>query len=344
MIDLYSDTRTKPTPGMRQAIAAAEVGDEQAMLDPTVNALCERVADLLGKEVAVYLPSGTMCNQIAARVHCRQGDEIILDATAHPFHAESGGPAALAGVMMRGLEGERGMFSAAQVRAAINSPAFRHAPRSRLLEVENTTNVGGGAVWPIAQIRAVTRVAKEHGLACHMDGARLMNAVVASDTPAADYAAPFDSVWIDFSKGLGAPVGAVLAGSREFVDEAWRVKQQIGGAMRQAGIIAAACLYALDHHVERLADDHANARYLAEGLAEIPGIKLDPTTVETNIVWFDVRGRMGAAEVSAALEEQGVLIGAYGPTRMRAVTHLDVDRDGIETVLRTFADVSRRHG
>jgi threonine aldolase len=341
MIDLYSDTRTKPTPGMRRAIAEAEVGDEQAMLDPTVNALCERVADLLGKEAAVYLPSGTMCNQIAARVHCRQGDEIILAASAHPFHAESGGPAALAGAMMRGLEGARGMFSAEQVRAAINSPAFRHAPRSRLLEVENTTNFGGGAVWPIAQIHEVTAVAKEHGLACHMDGARLMNAVVASGTAAADYAAPFDSVWIDFSKGLGAPVGAVLAGSRDFVHEAWRVKQQIGGAMRQAGIIAAACLYALDHHVERLAEDHANARDLAGGLADISGIELDPATVETNIVWFDVRGSMDAIELSATLKEQGILIGAYGPTRMRAVTHLDVDRDGIETALQALRRVWR---
>jgi threonine aldolase len=228
------------------------------------------------------------------------------------------------------------MFTAGQVRAAINLPAFRHAPRSRLLEVENTTNFGGGAVWPIGQIRAVTGVAKEHGLACHMDGARLMNAVVASGTAAADYARPFDSLWLDFSKGLGAPVGAVLAGSRDFVHEAWRVKQQIGGAMRQAGIIAAACIYALDHHVERLAEDHANARLLAEGLAEIPGIDLDPTTVETNIVWFDVRGPMGAEAVAAALREQGILIGGYGQHRMRAVTHLDVDRADIETALRAL--------
>jgi threonine aldolase len=339
MIDLYSDTRTKPTQGMRRAMAEAAVGDEQAMLDPTVNLLCERVADLLGKEAAVYLPSGTMCNQIAARVHCRQGDEIILSSTAHPFHAESGGPAALAGVMMRGLEGPRGMFGAEQVRAAIHSPDWRHAPRSRLLEVENTTNLGGGAVWPLAQIRAVTGVAKEHGLACHMDGARLMNAVVASGTPPADYAAPFDSVWIDFSKGLGAPVGAVLAGSRDFVHEAWRVKQQIGGAMRQAGIIAAACLYALDHHVERLAEDHENARALAEGLAELAAIDLDPATVETNIVWFDVRGRISAPDLAAALEDRGILIGAFGPTRMRAVTHLDVDRDDIDTALQVIARI-----
>jgi threonine aldolase len=338
VIDLYSDTRTKPTPGMRRAIAEAEVGDEQAMLDPTVNRLCERVADLLGKEAAVYLPSGTMCNQIAARVHCRQGDEIILAASAHPVHAESGGPAALAGVMMRGLPGERGMFTADQVRGAIHSPSWRHAPRSRLLEVENTTNLGGGAVWPLAQIREVTGVAKEHGLACHMDGARLMNAVVASGTPAAEYAAPFDSLWLDFSKGLGAPVGAVLAGSKAFVHEAWRVKQQIGGAMRQAGIIAAACLYALDHHIERLAEDHINATALAEGLAAIPGIELDPSAVETNIVWFDVRGRRTADEVAAALKEHDVLMGGYGQSRMRAVTHLDIDRAGIEVAL----DATRR--
>jgi threonine aldolase len=339
MIDLYSDTRTRPTPGMRRAMAEAEVGDEQAFLDPTVNALCERVADLLGKEAAVYLPSGTMCNQIAARVHCRQGDEIILSATAHPIFAESGGPAALAGVMLRGLEGGRGMFTAEQVRAAINSPSWRHAPRSRLLEVENTTNVGGGAVWPIHQIEAVTGVAKEHGLACHMDGARLMNAVVASGTSATAYAAPFDTLWIDFSKGLGAPVGAVLAGSKDFIHEAWRVKQQIGGAMRQAGIIAAACLYALDHHVDRLAEDHENARRLAEGLAQIPGVGIDPASVETNIVWFDIEGPMSAAEVSTALREQGILIGGYGQQRMRAVTHLDVTRTDIDAALRALARI-----
>jgi threonine aldolase len=303
------------------------------MLDPTVNALCERVAALLGKEAAVFLPSGTMANQIAARVHCRQGDEIILSATAHPIHAESGGPAALAGVMMRGLPGERGMFTADQVRAAISSPSWRHSPRSRLLEVENTTNFGGGAVWPIEQIRAVTGVAREHGLASHMDGARLMNAVVASGTPAADFAAPFDSLWLDFSKGLGAPVGAVLAGSKDFVHEAWRVKQQIGGAMRQAGIIAAACLYALDHHIERLAEDHANARLLAEGLAELPGVVIDPSSVETNIVWFDVHGRLSAADLAVALRDEGVLVGGYGQSRMRAVTHLDVTRTDIETAL-----------
>jgi threonine aldolase len=324
---------------MRRAIAEAEVGDEQAMQDPTVNTLCERVAALLGKEAAVYLPSGTMANQIAARVHCRPGDEIILSATAHPIHAESGGPAALAGVMMKGLPGERGMFTADQVRAAINSPTFRHSPRSRLLEVENTTNFGGGAVWPIAQVREVTTVAHEHGLATHMDGARLMNAVVASGTPAADYAAHFDTLWVDFSKGLGAPVGAVLAGSKDLIHEAWRVKQQIGGAMRQAGIIAAACLYALDHHVDRLAEDHANAKRLARGLAQIPTVVIDPDRVETNIVWFDVKGRLSAADAAVALRDHGILIGGYGQSRMRAVTHLDVTAEGIDTALAALRQV-----
>ena len=246
-----------------------------------------------------------MCNQIAVRVHCRQGDEVILEASAHPFHAELGGPAALAGVMMRPIEGERGMFTAEQVRAAIR-PATFAMRRARAFSRSRTRATSAAArSGRSRQIRAVTAVAREHGLACHMDGARLMNAVVASGVPAADYAAPFDSVWIDFSKGLGAPVGAVLAGSRDFIHEAWRIKQQIGGAMRQAGIIAAACLYALDHHVERLAEDHANARHLAEGLAEIPGIELDPATVETNIVWFDVRGRMSACRTGARRSRSG---------------------------------------
>jgi threonine aldolase len=335
IIDLYSDTHTRPTPGMRRAMAEAEVGDEQMMQDPTVNALCERVAALLGKEAAVYLPSGTMANQIAFRVQCRPGDEIILDETAHPIHAEAGGAAALAGAMLRGIKGERGIFTGEQVRAAVRSGS-RHEPRSRLLSVENTSNHGGGAVWPLTRIHDVTEMAREHRLACHMDGARLMNAVVASGVTAEVFAEPFDSLWIDFSKGLGAPVGAVLAGSRALIDEAWRFKQQMGGAMRQAGIIAAACLYALDHHVERLAEDHANARHLAEGLAEIPGIDLDPATVETNIVWLEIHGPISAPDLAAALKERGVLIGAFGPTRMRAVTHLDVDRADIDAALQAL--------
>lgn len=330
MIDLYSDTHTKPTPGMRRAMAEADVGDEQQFEDPTVNALCARVADLLGKEAAVYLPSGTMANQIACRVHCRPGDEVILEATSHPFYAEAGGPAANAGIMMRAVQGERGIYSAAQARDAINAKGNRYAPRSRLLWVEQTTNVGNGRIWSLDALEGVTGAARAHGLATHMDGARLMNAVVASGTPAATFAAPFDTVWLDFSKGLGAPVGAVLAGSSDVIEAAWRVKQQLGGAMRQAGIIAAACLYALDHHVERLAEDHENARRLAQGLAQIDGIRIEPETIETNLLWFDVTPAVGAPALAHHLKTHGVLIGAFGPTRMRAVTHLDVDAAGIE--------------
>jgi threonine aldolase len=339
MIDLFSDTRSKPTPAMRRAIADAEVDDEQAGLDPTVNALCERVADLLGKEAAVYLPSGTMCNEIAYRVHCRPGDEIILDRTAHGIMAEAGGPAALAGVMVHPVEGERGRFTAEQVRGALRGGS-RYEPRSRLVSIEQTSNFGGGTVWPVEQMRTVCDVAHEHGLATHMDGARLMNAVIASGVDAARHAAAFDSVWLDFSKGLGAPVGAVLAGPAAFIEQAWRLKQQMGGAMRQAGIIAAACAYALDHHVERLAEDHANARRLAEGLAGMPGVALDPGAIETNIVFFDLTPLAPRAiAVEARLEAKGVRIGAMGERRMRAVTHIGVDRDDIHHALQAMAAV-----
>ena len=332
-IDLYSDTVTRPTPGMRKAMAEAEVGNEQAGEDPTVNTLCERVAELTGKEAAVYVPSGTMCNEIAYRVFCRQGDEIILDKTGHAIHAETGGPAALSGAMLKMLDGERGIFTGDQVRAAVRS-GRRNQPRSRVVSVENTSNLGGGAIWPLAGIKDVTDAAREHKLAAHLDGARLMNAVVATGIPAADYCKPFDSCWIDFSKGLGAPVGAVLAGSKDFIEEAWRWKLQFGGAMRQAGIIAAACVYALDHHVERLADDHETAQILARGLAQIPGIKLVADPFETNLVFFDTSGtKIKARDFHQRLLAKGVRIGISSEWKMRAVTHLDVDRKGAETAL-----------
>jgi threonine aldolase len=337
-VDLYSDTVTRPTAAMRRAMAEAEVGDEQKGEDPTVNALCELVADLLGKEAAVFLPSGTMCNEIALRVHCRPGDEVIAHRTAHPIHYESGGPAALAGVNMHPVDGPRGQYDVAAAEAAVRTP-FRHHPRTRLLWVEQTSNLGGGSVWPLARILAVTALARHHGLATHLDGARLLNAVVATGVAARDYAAPFDSAWIDFTKGLGAPVGAALAGSREFIAEAWRCKQQMGGAMRQAGIIAAGGLHALRHHVKRLADDHANARRLAEGLAELPGVSLDPSTVETNLVFFDVTGPLDAEATVEALLARGIRMGAMGPRTVRAVTHLDVDGDGIERALAAARDV-----
>ena len=329
-IDLHSDTQTRPTPGMREAIARAPVGDEQRDEDPSVNRLCSMACELLGKEAAVFLPSGTMCNEIAIVVHCRQGDEIIADRTAHIIIAEGAGPAVFAGTLVRPLEGPRGVYSAEQVEAAVREES-RYAPRTALISVEQTSNGGGGTVWPLAAIESVADVACQHGIPLHMDGARLMNAVVASGVAARDYAKSFDSVWIDLSKGLGCPVGGVLAGSAEFVKRAWQWKQRMGGAMRQAGIVAAAGVYALENNVERLAEDHANARLLADRLAAVPGIVVEPEAVETNIVFFDVKGTgMTAADVYQALLERGVRIGRNAPYRMRAVTHLDVDRAGVE--------------
>ncbi len=322
LINLSSDTQTRPTPAMRRAIAEAEVGDEQRRLDPTTTKLELRVAELLGHEAAVFLPSGSMCNEIAFLVHIgRGGDELLLDGSAHPIVAEAGGPARLAGAMIHVLDGAGGIFTPEQLAAAIQPPGSRYSPRSRLVSVEQTTNHGGGRVWPLQTIRGVLEVARRHGLRTHLDGARLMNAVVASGVPAHEYAGQFDSAWLDFSKGLGAPVGAVLAGSGEFIEEAWRFKQMLGGALRQSGILAAACLHALDHHVERLADDHARARRLAELLAAAPGIEIEPAQVETNIVIFEVAD---AAELVAGVAGEVELM-ALDAHRVRAVTHLDVD-------------------
>ena len=316
---------------MRRAMAEAEVGDEQRGLDPTVNRLEERVAELLGHEAALFLPSGTMCNQIGIRLHVTPGEGVILHRTSHPIVAEAGGAAAHAGAMVVPLEGEGGIFGPDDVGAALSRPGDRYAVRSALVCVEQTTNMGGGRVWPLEQMSAVVATARAAGLRAHLDGARLLNASVAAGVPARDYAAQFDTAWIDFSKGLGAPVGACLAGSRELIEgEAWRLKQMMGGALRQAGIVAAAGLYALDHNVERLAEDHANARFLAEGLAELPGVAVDPAKVETNIVIFEVEDAPARA---AELHEAGVDIGALGLDRMRAVTHLDVDRAGVERAL-----------
>ena len=339
MIDLFSDTTTRPTPEMRKAIAEAEVGDEQRGLDPSVNRLQDKVAALLGKEAALFLPTGTMCNAISFLVHCRPGDEILMHSTAHPLNHEGGGPSALGGAVITPLSGDRGMFTADDVRNAIR-PNDRYSPKTKVVSIEQTSNAGGGACWPTSLIRDVCAAADESGLIKHMDGARLFNAVVATGTPADEFAAPFDSVWIDLSKGLGAPIGGVLAGSSTFIAEAWRHKQRMGGAMRQAGIVAAAGIYALDHHIDRLAEDHDNARYLAEGLAGIPGIDVDPSTIETNIVFFDVGGTgYTGTEFAAHMDERGVAFSDITGNHVRAVTHLDVDRAGIEKALgeiRTF--------
>ena len=338
LIDLSSDTATRPSAEMRKFMAKAEVGDEQNREDPTVNLLQDMVAELLGKEEALFVPSGTMCNAIAITLHTRPGDEIILDRHAHPYSSEGGGPAALAGVSFALLDGERGVFTPEQVRDAIRDSG-PHSPRSRLLSIENTTNYGTGKAWPLESVRAVADVAREHGLRVHMDGARLLNAVVAANIPARDYAELVDTTWIDLSKGLGAPVGAVLAGSHKDMAEARRLKHRFGGAMRQAGIIAAGGVYALRYNVERLADDHANARLLAEGLADIPGIRCTPSDIETNIVHFDVgeTGRTGG-EVNAAITERGVRMGGGRGTRMRAVTHLDISRTDIDRAVEVMRE------
>ncbi|MGH3701948.1 MAG: threonine aldolase family protein [Pseudonocardiaceae bacterium] len=338
LVNLYSDTQTRPGKAMRAAMAAAEVGDEQRGEDPTVNALCERVAALLGKPAAVFLPSGTMCNAIGFRLHVRPGgDAVHLHPSSHPIVAEGGGPSALSGAVLAPVPGEAGMFTAAALEAALFPASHRYKPRSRLVSVEQTTNLAGGRVWPLAQVRAVLEVAARHGLRTHLDGARLLNAVVASGVPAVDWARGFDTAWIDFTKGLGAPVGAVLAGSAELIEQAWRYKQMTGGALRQAGIVAAGCLWALDNHVDRLAEDHTNARILAKGLAGLPGITLDPDTVETNIVVFRLAD---APRFCARLEaEHGVLMSTLEPDLVRAVTHHDVDVTGIRRATSAAAAV-----
>jgi threonine aldolase len=339
LVNLYSDTQTQPTSAMRAAIAAAEVGDEQRGEDPTTRALEERVAALLGHEAAVFLPSGTMCNEIAIRLHIRPGGEqMFIGRATHPLIAEAGGPAQLSGAVITEVDGESGMFTAPDLHEAIHGggPGGRYGPRPRLVCVEQTTNMGGGRVWPLEQVQSVLDLARSEGLATHLDGARLMNAVVASGVDAAAWAGGFDSAWLDFTKGLGAPVGACLAGSAAFIEEAWRWKQMIGGAMRQSGIVAAAGLYALDHHVERLADDHARARRLAEGLAALPVVELDPATVQTNIVIFAVPD---AAAFTTALAAQDVVMSHFGATHVRAVTHLDVDDAGIDRALAVAAQV-----
>jgi threonine aldolase len=334
MIDLRSDTLTQPTREMRAAIAAAEVGDEQKREDPTVIALEERSAELLGQEEAVFVPTATMANQIALKVLTQPGEEVLAEALAHVFRYELGGPAVHSGLAMKSLHTEQGVFTAEQVREAVNPPGDLHTAPTSVVCVENTHNGGGGRVWPLAALREVVAEARRHELHVHLDGARLMNAAVASRTPAADYGREFDTVTLCLSKGLGCPLGAVIAGSRERMAKARRYKHLFGGAMRQAGIVAAAGLYALDNHVDRLAEDHANARRLGEGLAEA-GLPVDLEQVETNFVLLDVT-RLGLTgdEAIARLRGDGVLLSFAARTDvLRAVTHLDVTGEQIEEAI-----------
>ena len=326
---------------MREFMAAAPVGDEQLREDPTVNRLQEMAAALTGKDAALFLPSGTMCNAIAFSLNASRGEAVILDWESHPNQAEAGGPAWLASVMLRPVSGPRGIFTVDQVRPLLNKGGT-HGARTAFISVENTTNRGGGAIWPLERLAELRALVDERGMRLHMDGARLLNAVVASGVPAATFASYVDSVWIDLSKGLGAPVGAVLAGSHEFIERARLLKHMFGGAMRQAGIIAAAGIYAFEHNVARLADDHANAQFLAEGLAQIPGVKLVFDSVPTNILFFDVSGTgMTPQQVERGINALGVgMGGGYdGAKVIRAVTHLDVSREECATAIEAVREV-----
>ncbi len=327
-IDLRSDTVTRPTPAMRAAMAGAEVGDDVLGEDPTVNALERRTAEILGKEAALFVPTGTMANQIAVGVHAGPGDELLCDATAHVYVWEGGGIARLSGVTARPLPGENGLLTPSQLADKVR-PDDGHYVRTRLVCLENTHNRGGGRVHPLAEVAAISAWARSQGLAMHLDGARLMNAVVATGVD--EWGRHFDTVSVCFSKGLGAPVGSALAGPADLIRKAHRLRKVLGGGMRQAGVIAAGALHALEHHVGRLADDHRNARVLARAVEETEGLSLESGAVETNLVWVEVDPSLGTAqEVAARLRAEGVLVSALGPQVFRACTHLDVTAEQVE--------------
>ena len=335
-IDLRSDTVTKPTPAMRKVMTEAEVGDDVFGEDPTVNALQEKVAEILEKEAAIFVPSGTMANQLAIKAHTQPGDEVIIEASSHPYNFEGGAGAALSGVQFYCIKGNRGILDASQIEEAIRSEDH-HFPVSRLIGLENTHNRGGGSIYPIEKMTKIHRLAKSKGLLIHLDGARLWNASVATGIKPHEYAQWADSVSVCLSKGLGAPIGSLVAGSKAFIDRVHRFRKMFGGGMRQVGMIAAAGIYALDHHLERLKDDHQNAKRLAVGLKELKGITINPEHAETNIVIFDVANTgMTAPQVTEAMKKEGVLIHAFGKTQIRLVTHLDVSRDDIEAALKAF--------
>jgi threonine aldolase len=334
MIDLRSDTVTKPTPAMRRVMAEAEVGDDVYGEDPTVNRLQEKAAEITGTEAALFVPSGTMGNQVAIAVHTRPGQEVIVEATSHIYNVEMATMARFSGVQPRVVFGERGVFSAEQVRQAIR-PKLYYLAQTGLVCLENTHNAAGGRIWPLSVAREILEVAHAHGIPVHLDGARIFNASVATGIPVSELVRGFDSVMFCLSKGLGCPVGSLLCGSREFIEEARRVRKALGGGMRQAGILAAAGLYALEHHVERLAEDHENARILAQGLSEIPCLSVTPP--ETNIVMVEILRGPTAAELAERLKRRGVLVAPAGAgteaRKLRLVTHLDVSR---EDILRTI--------
>ena len=327
MIDLRSDTVTKPTSGMLAAMMGATVGDDVFAEDPTVNDLERKVAELLGMEAALFVPTGTMSNQIAVRIHCRPQDEILLESTSHIYLWEAGAPAALSGVTQRTIDGRLGILDVSQLEDQLH-PDDMHSVRSKLVCLENTHNRGGGTVYPLGKVKAISTWARANGLAMHLDGARLWNAIVASGIAAKEWARHFDTVSVCFSKGLGAPIGSALAGPRNLIAHGRRIRKLFGGAMRQVGYLAAACQYAMERNVDRLAEDHANAKLIAAAVAEVHGLKLIPQEVETNLVWFEVGSPWSSArDVANRLKDQGVLVAALGRNVVRAVTHLDVTRE-----------------
>jgi threonine aldolase len=342
LIDLRSDTVTKPTPAMRKAMAEAEVGDDVFGEDPTVNTLQEKVANLLGKEAALFVPSGTMANQLSIKSHTQPGDEVIIEASSHPYNFEGGAGAALSGVQFQCLKGVRGILETSQIEDAIRPPDH-HFAVTRLICLENTHNRGGGSIYPVEKMAEIYRLAKSRGLIVHLDGARLWNASVATGIKPQEYAQWADSVSVCLSKGLGAPIGSLVAGSKPFIDRVHRFRKMFGGGMRQVGIIAAAGIYALEHHLEHLKEDHQNAKRLAVGLKEFKGVSIDPRHVETNIVIFDIANAgMTATQVAEAMRKEGVLIHAFGKTQIRLVTHLDVSAEDIERALKAFQKILER--
>ena len=343
-IDLFSDTNTNPSLEMRRAMCEAEVGNEVAGEDPTVNKLLEVVCDLLGKEAAVFLPSGTMCNGIAFRVLCRRpGDLIILDQTAHPLIKASGLISGLAQAQPYWVEGKRGIFFADQIKPVISAAQGYNISRPRVVSIEQTTNFGGGAIWPLKTIQEVCNLAHDYDVYTHMDGARLLNAVAETKIPAAEYSKHFDSVWIDFSKSCGAPIGAVLAGSKSFIDEAWYYKFQQGGGLHQAGILAAGCLYGLQHHYPRLREMHSHAKQLAKLLSELPFIKIAVDEVETNIIIFEIKHpELSALYIEQALREKGIRVLALDQIRVRMIIHLDISLVHIDEVFSAICEVGEQ--
>ena len=338
IIDLRSDTVTKPSPEMRRSIAEAEVGDDVFGDDPTVNKLQEKVASMLGKEAALFTPSGSMANTIAILAHTQPGDEVIVERESHTFNYEVAGAAVMGGVQLNTILGDRGILEPDQIDREIREPNV-HIPQTKLICLENTHNRGGGTIYPLEKIQATHRIARENDLKMHLDGARLFNACVATGINPEDYAQYFDSIMFCFSKGLGAPVGSILAGSKEYIERAHRVRKMLGGGMRQVGILAAAAIFALENNVKRLAEDHEHANMLAIELAKIKGFYVDSEHVETNIVVFDVsQSGFSVDEVLGKLKTKGILMIPFGHTLARAVTHLDVSREDIETTIRVIRE------